>query len=134
MTQAAHTRTMTQMAYMAPDANFFSAACINDGLMDLVTIDGDLPPLKSLQLLLSVEDGRFFDNPLVQYRKITGFRIVPRDQADGYISIDGERVPFAPLQAEVHQGLGTVLSKRGEYEAPGPRNWDRVSATDRFMA
>ncbi len=37
----------------------------------------------------------------------------------GYISIDGERYPFEPFQAEVHQRLGTVLSKNGQaYEAP----------------
>ncbi|KAJ9143136.1 Sphingoid long chain base kinase 5 [Pleurostoma richardsiae] len=122
------------MAYMAPDANFFSAACVNDGLMDLVCIDGDISPLKSIDLLLSVENGHFFESSLVSYRKISAYRIIPRDQEDGYISIDGERVPFEPFQAEVHQGLGKVLSKRGVLEAPGPRNWDRVTNTERLHA
>ncbi len=121
------------MAYMAPDANFFSAALINDGLMDLVTINGDMSPLKALKLLLSVEGGHFFDDPLVVYRKISGFRIIPK-QAEGYISIDGERIPWEPFQAEVHQGLGLVLTKKGVYEAPGPKNWDRVTAVERLMA
>lgn len=116
---------------MAPDANFFSAACINDGLMDLVTIDGDIPPWRALQLMLSVENGHFFDNPLVAYRKIAAFRITPKDQEDGYISIDGERIPFAPFQAEVHRGLGMVITKRGMLEAPGPRE---VTASQRLMA
>lgn len=119
---------------MAPDANFFSAALVNDGLMDLVCIDGNISPMKSIELMLSVESGRFFDNPLVSYRKVSAYRIIPKNQDDGYISIDGERVPFAPFQAEVHQGLGKVLSKRGGYEAPGPRNWDKVTATERLMA
>ncbi|CAI4211975.1 unnamed protein product [Parascedosporium putredinis] len=122
------------MAYMAPDANFFSAACVNDGLMDLVCIDGDVSPLTSIGLLLSVESGKFFENPLVSYRKIKAFRIIPRDQKDGYISIDGERVPFEPFQAEVHKGLGTVISKSGDFEAPGPRDWDNVTLADRLMA
>ena len=122
------------MAYMAPDANFFSSACVNDGLMDLVCIDGDVSPLTSIGLLLSVESGKFFENPLVSYRKIKAFRIIPRDQKDGYISIDGERVPFEPFQAEVHKGLGTVISKSGDFEAPGPRDWDSVTLADRLMA
>lgn len=122
------------MAYMAPDANFFSAACVNDGLMDLVCIDGDVSPFTSINLLLSVENGNFFDNPLVSYRKIKAFRITPRDQKDGYISIDGERVPFEPFQAEVHRGLGTVISKSGDFEAPGPKDWDSVTMADRLMA
>lgn len=59
--------------------------------------------------------------PEVWYRKVHAFRFIPRNQEDGYISIDGERVPFVPFQAEVHRGLGTVLSKNGHfYEAPGP--------------
>ncbi|KAJ2902688.1 hypothetical protein MKZ38_000273 [Zalerion maritima] len=122
------------MAYMAPDANFFSAALASDGYMDLVCVDGDISPAASLKLMLSVESGHFFDNPLVSYRKIEAFRIIPRDQDDGYISIDGERVPFEPFQAEVHRGLGRVLSKRGGFEAPGPRDWDSVSRGERLRA
>jgi sphingosine kinase len=110
------------MAYMAADANFFASSLPNDGLMDLVNIDGDISRLSAIGLLLNVENGKFFDNPLVNYRKVLGYRIIPKFKGDGYISIDGERVPFQPFQAEVHRGLGTVLSKSGRiYEAPGPQ-------------
>ncbi|MCJ1382615.1 sphinganine kinase lcb4 [Xylographa soralifera] len=108
------------MKYMAADSPFFSAAFPNDGFLDLVTIDGDIRRSTAVKLMLSVESGKFFDMPEVLYRKITGYRIIPRGQKDGYISIDGERVPFAPFQAEVHHGLGTVLSKNGHvYEGDG---------------
>ncbi|KAI0109702.1 sphingoid long chain base kinase-like protein [Nemania sp. FL0031] len=113
------------MAWMAPDANFFNAACINDGMMDVVINDGDIPALKYLDLMTSVETGKFFDNSLVSYRKVVAYRFTPRDQTDGYISIDGERIPFEPFQVEVHPGLGTVLSKSGRYEANGPPNWEQ---------
>lgn len=107
------------MSYMASDANFFQAALPNDGYMDLVCIDGDISRLAAIQMMLAVEGGNFFDIPLVWYRKILGYRIIPKNQEDGYISIDGERVPFQPFQAEVHKGLGTSLSKTGQkYEAP----------------
>ncbi|KAF2966339.1 hypothetical protein GQX73_g7215 [Xylaria multiplex] len=114
------------MAWMAPNANFFSAACINDGLMDLITNDGDVPVLKYVDLMTSVESGKFFDNSLVSYRKVSAYRFTPRNQSDGYISIDGERIPFEPFQVEVHPGLGTVLSKSGRYEAAGPPHWENV--------
>ena len=43
----------------------------------------------------------------------------------GYISIDGEKMPFEPFQVEVHKGLGTTLSRRGfVYESPGPAGWE----------
>ncbi|KAJ9240545.1 hypothetical protein DTO169E5_3877 [Paecilomyces variotii] len=108
------------MAWMSSDANFFPAALPNDGLLDLVTIDGTIPRLKSLSMLLAVEDGSIFDIPEAHFRKVSAYRLVPK-QTEGYISIDGERVPFAPIQVEVHKGLGTVLSVSGKaYEAKGP--------------
>lgn len=122
------------MAYMSPDANFFSASLISDGCMDLVTIDGDLPPFTALGVLLDVEADKLFDNPHVTYKKITAYRIIPRNQDDGFISIDGEKIPFGPIQAEIHQGLGRVISKAGKYEAKGPANWDKVALSDRIHA
>ncbi|EFQ35684.1 diacylglycerol kinase catalytic domain-containing protein [Colletotrichum graminicola] len=113
------------MPFMAADANFFSAALPNDGLMDLVCINGDVSVSNQLSLILGVDSGKLFDNPLVSYRKISAYRIIPRNQKNGYISIDGEKVPFEPFQAEVHPGLGRVISKRGKYEGPGPAGWEK---------
>ncbi len=123
------------MAYMAPDLNFFSAALANDGLMDLITVDGDISLLQNIEMQTSVESGHFFDNPLVTYRKVSAYRIIPRENSrKGYISIDGESVPWEPFQAEVHQGLGLTLSKKGGFEAPGPLHWDKVTTTERLRA
>jgi sphingosine kinase len=109
------------MCYMAADANFFAPALPADGFMDLVCIDGRIARHAAIDLMLAVENNKFFDKPLVNYRKVLGYRIIPRNQETGYISIDGERVPFEPFQAEIHRGLGTVLARRGgRYEAPGP--------------
>lgn len=36
-------------------------------------------------------------------------------QEEGNLSIDGERFPFEAFYAEVHRGLGTVLSMKGRY-------------------
>lgn len=115
-----------KMAYMAPDVIFFNAACFNDGCLDLVTVDGDVPAAQVPALLLSVGNNSFLDQPLVHYYKVSAFRVAPKYTRDPYISIDGEKVPFAPFQAEVHRGLGTVLTKRGVMEAPGPRGWDKA--------
>lgn len=108
------------LAYMSPDANFFPAALPSDGCLDLVRIKGTLSRPKGIATMLAVEQHKFFDLPQVDYQKISAYRIVPRDQNDGYISIDGERVPFEPFQVEVHRSLGTVLSKSGHvFEAKG---------------
>ncbi|KAI9844227.1 MAG: sphinganine kinase lcb4 [Sclerophora amabilis] len=109
------------MAYMAADTNFFPAALPNDGCLDLICIPGDISRLAAIQCLTAVQSRTLFDKAHVSYRKLAGYRIIPKAPKPGYISIDGERVPFEPFQAEVHKGLGTVLSKTGHvYEALGP--------------
>ncbi|KAF2189512.1 hypothetical protein K469DRAFT_747586 [Zopfia rhizophila CBS 207.26] len=108
------------MAYMSPDANFFPASLPSDGCLDLIRIQGDIKRHTAIGTMLAISKHTFFDLPHVDYQKISAYRIIPKNQADGYISIDGERVPFEPFQAEVHKGLGTVLSRSGHmYEAKG---------------
>jgi sphingosine kinase len=99
--------------YMSPDANFFPAALPSDGCLDLVRIPGDIPRLTAIKTLLAIENGKFFDLEHVDYAKVSAYRIVPRNQEKGYISVDGERVGFEGFQVEVHRGLGTVLSRSG---------------------
>jgi sphingosine kinase len=131
------------MAYMSPDTPFFPVALPADGFMDLITIDGLVPRLTAVRMLTNVEHGTLMNFSEVNYRKITGYRITPRlapgnqgkglkakigrwlggagKEKQGFIAIDGERVPFEPFQAEVMPSLGTVLSKRGAvYEFDGP--------------
>jgi sphingosine kinase len=108
------------IAYMSPDANFFPASLPSDGCLDLVRIRGDIARLTAVKTLLAVENHTFFDMSHVDYQKVSAYRIIPKNQASGYISIDGERVPFEGFQVEVHRGLGTVLSKSGHLcEAEG---------------
>lgn len=101
------------IAYMSPDANFFPASLPSDGCLDLIRIRGDIARTTAIKMLLAVENHTFFDMDGVDYQKIVAYRIIPKNQADGYISVDGERVPFEGFQAEIHKGLGTVLSKSG---------------------
>jgi sphingosine kinase len=110
------------MSWVGYDVNYFPAALPNDGCVDLVTVDyANLSRLAALQLMPAVENGKFFALPYVNYRKVEAYRIIPKNQSDGYIAIDGERIAFAPFQAEVHKGLGTVLSVSGHmFESPGP--------------
>lgn len=108
------------MAYMSADGNIFPAALPNDGCADLICIDGDISRTSSLQIMMAVSNNKVFDQQQVSYRKVVAYRIVPKRGSEGYISVDGERIPFEPFQAEVHNGLGTVLSMSGHtFEAPG---------------
>jgi len=98
------------MPFMAPDANFFPYAQPCDGKLDLLTVDGDISRRRALHLASTVKNGTLFDQPEAFYRKITGYRVIPKAK-QGYISIDGEAALWGEFQAEIHRGLGTVLSK-----------------------
>ena len=116
------------MSFMAPEAPFFPSALPSDGLLDLVCIDGDIPRRKSIELLMAIPKGTFFDQKVVKCSKITAMRVIPRygSQANkGCFSVDGEKYPFEPFQVEIHQALGTVLSKDPAiYQSPGPAGWE----------
>lgn len=108
------------MAYMAASSRVFPTSHPSDGLLDLLQVSGDISRRRAMALADLVGKGGLIDEQDVSYLKVSGYRIVPR-QKEGYISIDGERVPFEGFQAEVHCGLGTVVGKRdGLYVADGP--------------
>lgn len=107
------------MPMMAADATFFPATLPNDGYLDLITVRGDISRSAAFNLMLAAQNDALFDMPDVDVKKISAYRLIP-EKDEGYISIDGERIPFKPFQVEVHKGLGTVLSKSGyRYEPKG---------------
>jgi sphingosine kinase len=111
-----------KMAYMTANSNVFPASVPADGLLDLMMVDGDISRRRALDLADDVGRGTLMDQAEVRYIKVSGYRIIPREK-EGYISIDGERIPFQGFQAEVHKALGCALSKSGKlYESYGPKD------------
>ena len=129
------------MCTMSASTPFFPYALSSDALLDLINIDGRVPRSIALRMLTTVEHGTLIDFPEVAYRKVVAYRISPRvhrpvkkglvrakvgrwlggGRREGFISVDGEKVPFEPFQAEVVGGLGMVVAKRGgvyEYDPP----------------
>ena len=110
------------MCYMAAAAPFFPTSLPNDGMLDLINIDGDISRLHAVKLLMAVEDGSLLDQDVVSLRKVSAIRVIPKWNK-GFFSVDGESLPFEPFQIEVHPGLGMTLSRTpGVYEFAGPRD------------
>ncbi|KAL5614481.1 uncharacterized protein BROUX77_000318 [Berkeleyomyces rouxiae] len=122
------------MAFMDRTNNFFSAACASDGFLDMITVNANIGTLQWIKLMDAVEKGTLLDNANVAYKKVSAFRVTPHNQDDGYISIDGERIPFGPFQCEVHRGLGRVISKNGAFEGPGPGSWNAAMVDEQVHA
>ena len=102
---------------MAANAKIFPVAHHNDGMMDLLMVDGNIKRRSTLQLYGNIEKGTILDSHLVDYRKVLAYRWTPKNQDKGYISIDGESFPFEPFQAEIHKGMGRVIMKN--WKIPG---------------
>lgn len=128
-----------KMPLMARDSTFFPAALPDDGAVDIALFDAAESRWKAVASFFAIADGSLFDLAHIRYYKVEAFRVIPRPgggraavfsrllgrkprqnaKHDGYISIDGERVPFEGFQVEIHRGLGTVLSRNGRtYEVP----------------
>ncbi|KIX95113.1 uncharacterized protein Z520_09029 [Fonsecaea multimorphosa CBS 102226] len=97
------------MTMMAADAPFFPASLPSDGLLDLVTIDGDIPRRKALDLLLSVPKGTFFDKECVRVRKVSALRVIPR-----YGTMAEPATQSDHRQKKRAKAAGQIQSKKNE--------------------
>lgn len=102
------------MPYVSSDALFFPGALPNDGYMDLAIWDSTVGRIKSLEILLQIEEGKHVYSKKVEYSKVEAYRLTPA-VSEGYLSIDGESFPLEPFQVEVLAGAGCFLSSTGRY-------------------
>lgn len=99
--------------YVSRDLMQFPVSVPNDGMVDLV-IQGGVSRAEMLKNLDGAEKGATYWQNKAQYFKASAYRLELLEE-DGNLSIDGERFPFEGYYAEVHRGLGTVLSMNGRF-------------------
>ena len=81
-------------------------AQLNDGLIDLI-IARKASRLKLLMLFPKLFSGGHVGDPLVEYRQVKEFSIIP--QEENLLNIDGEMIGSTPIHVIVEQGLVNVL-------------------------
>lgn len=99
--------------YVSRELMQFPVSVPNDGMVDLV-IQGMLPRTEMLKHLNGAEKGGAYWQDQAHYFKASAYRLELL-QEEGSLAIDGERFPYEDYYAEVHRGLGTVLSMNGRY-------------------
>ncbi|KAL1920331.1 uncharacterized protein VTP21DRAFT_1477 [Calcarisporiella thermophila] len=100
-------RGMLSHPYALPD----------DGLLDMVILEPD-STLNVLGIFDKLSKGAHVESRAVKYYKVKAFRLtpkLPKGSTKGYLSIDGESMPFEPFQAEVHRRVVKVMSLNGGY-------------------
>ncbi|XP_006897391.1 PREDICTED: sphingosine kinase 2 [Elephantulus edwardii] len=89
----------------APHARF------DDGLVHLCWVRGGISRATLLRLFLAMERGSHFSLgcPQLGYAAARAFRLEPLTPR-GVLTVDGEQVEYGPVQAQIHPGLGTLLT------------------------
>jgi sphingosine kinase len=119
---------VTYLPLIAPDFMAAPESSFNDQSMHLLFIKEGISKAQLLKLFTETEQGEHLNSPFVEYVKIKAFRLEPlpyidktktnvtgNDKSntdDGIMMIDGERVPYGKLQAEIIPGLGNILANK----------------------
>uniref|UniRef100_A0A1A9WZ90 sphingosine kinase n=1 Tax=Glossina brevipalpis TaxID=37001 RepID=A0A1A9WZ90_9MUSC len=105
MVHAAYTTHLAADCLFAPDSQ------LNDGIIYLVIIRTGISRVQLLNFLLNMSSGtHLIEAPTshIQVLRVTAFRIEPQD-SDGIITVDGERMEYGSIQAEIFPGLIKVM-------------------------
>ncbi|XP_037675396.1 sphingosine kinase 2 [Choloepus didactylus] len=86
-------------------------ARFDDGLVHLCWVRSGVSRATLLRIFLAMERGSHFDVgcPQMGYAAARAFRLEPLTPR-GVLTVDGEQVEYGPLQAQIHPGLGTLLT------------------------
>ncbi|XP_068097181.1 sphingosine kinase 2 [Hyperolius riggenbachi] len=94
-------------------ADLFTApfSRFDDGLIHLFFVKAGISRTTLVRLFLSMEKGTHIEmeSPYVVHIPVKAFRLEPLTRK-GILTVDGERVEYGPVQAQVHRGLGNLIS------------------------
>ncbi|KAJ7989777.1 hypothetical protein DPEC_G00308030 [Dallia pectoralis] len=98
-------------SHLSEDLLAAPGATADDGCVHLFYIRAGISRPALLRLFLAMEKGAHLaiGCPHLVYEKVTAFRLEPRS-SEGALTVDGERVDFGPVQAQVHGGIARLIS------------------------
>ncbi|XP_025063571.1 sphingosine kinase 2 [Alligator sinensis] len=86
-------------------------ACLSDGLIHLCFVKAGVSRAALVRIFLAMEKGTHFEQacPHLSHVPVRAFRLEPLTRK-GILTVDGERVEYGPLQAQVHCGLARLIT------------------------
>lgn len=91
--------------YAAPESK------LDDGVIYLTFIRAPMSRGRLTQLFLSMENGSYLQCEGQELVKVKAFRLEPLE-SNGTISVDGEKVDYGPIQAQVLPSMARILAKK----------------------
>lgn len=98
-------------SHLGIDCHFAPKAKLNDGRIHLILIRGGISRPQLFSFLYNMSTGNHLpekNNGHVKVLPVRAFRLEPHDN-HGIITVDGERVEFGPLQAEILPGIARIM-------------------------
>ncbi|XP_033479449.2 sphingosine kinase 1-like [Epinephelus lanceolatus] len=98
-------------SHLAEDLMAAPDAITDDGVIHLFYVRAGISRTALLRLFLAMEKGAHLSTNCqhLVHTKVRALRLEPYSPK-GIITVDGEVVEYGPLQAEVHRGLGRLIS------------------------
>lgn len=102
----------TTVSHMAHDVFAANRASVGCGTIYLVYPESSLTSrLDLVKMIDKMAKGNHTEMRMMHVVEAKAFRIEPTD-GPGLMTLDGEEVPYGPLQAQIHPQLGRVLGRR----------------------
>ena len=74
-------------------------AATNDGLLDLIVVNGNLSRLKLFKTLPKLFKGTHIDDPEVSYHQVSNFSLITEEE--NLLNIDGELKGKTPIDVKI---------------------------------
>ncbi|XP_067647634.1 sphingosine kinase 1 [Eurosta solidaginis] len=100
--------------HLGSDCFFVPQAKFNDGIIYVVIIRRGISRSQLLNFLMGMSTGSHVpetNNEYIKMVPVTAFRIEPYGE-EGILTVDGERIEFGPLQAEMLPGMVRVMAPK----------------------
>ncbi|XP_050334164.1 sphingosine kinase 1 [Bactrocera neohumeralis] len=100
--------------HLGSDCFFVPQAKFNDGIIYVVIIRSGISRSQLLNFLMGMSSGTHVpvtNNEFVKMVPVTALRIEPYDN-EGILTVDGERIEFGPLQAELLPSMVRVMAPK----------------------
>ena len=85
---------------------------MGSGAIRLTWVDGRTTRKGALSMMTAAESGRHVEMPEVFRIDVKAFRLEPAPSPPGVLTVDGERVKYGPIQAQVHPRLARIMSRK----------------------
>ena len=99
-----------QKPLIAKDFISWPDSTLNNDEILLIFIKAGITKFQAIKIFLETETGEYLNNDLVESVRVKAYRIEPFEE-NSYLMVDGENVPYGPLQAEVMEEKLNCIAK-----------------------